>query len=154
MRHQYSFLFLHCRNLGLIGPVQLCICLHRKEKSYKCSWASKCITIICLCDIRCIEPNHLSTLHHTPERQKRIHTHINFKFIVSYISHNENPRFIATEESPSNDHRKCFIDTVTAIVWIATYNHIANFQVLQKVQTSIFYKSNAYHKFLTEFILS
>ena len=68
MRHQYSFLFLHCRNLGLIGPVQLCICLHRKEKSYKCSWASKCITIIYLCDIRCIEPNHLSTLHHTPER--------------------------------------------------------------------------------------
>ena len=37
------------------------------------------------------EPNHLSTLHHTPERQKRMHTHINFKFIVSYRSHNEIP---------------------------------------------------------------
>ena len=60
-------------------------------------------------DIGCIEPNHLSTLHHTPERQERIHTHINFKFIVSYISHNENPKFIVTEESPSNDHKKCFI---------------------------------------------
>ena len=60
-------------------------------------------------DIGCTEPNHLSTLHHTPERQERIHTHINFKFIVSYISHNKNPKFIAAEESPSNDHKKCFI---------------------------------------------
>ena len=60
-------------------------------------------------DIGFIEPNHLSTLHHIPERQERIHTHINFKFIASCISHNENPKFIATEESPSNDYKKCFI---------------------------------------------
>ena len=56
MRHQYSFLFLHCRNLGLTVPVQqrICLCLiYRrisKEEGYKCSWASKCITIICLCN--------------------------------------------------------------------------------------------------------
>ena len=64
-------------------------------------------------DIGFIEPKHLSTLHHIPERQERIHTHINFKFIVSCISHNKNPKFIATEESPSKTIKNvlllCFI---------------------------------------------
>ena len=77
-------------------------------------------------NIGCIEPNHLSTLHHTPERQERIHTHITFKFTVSYISHIENPKFIATEEFLTNDHKKCFISIVAAVVWIATYNHCMN----------------------------
>ena len=78
-------------------------------------------------DIGCIELNQISTLHHTTERQERIHTHINLKFTVSYISYNENPKFIATDESPTNDHKKCFINIVAAVVWRATYNHITSF---------------------------
>ena len=50
-------LFLDCRSLGLIGPVQyritlICLIYRRipKEESYKCSRACKCIPIICLCN--------------------------------------------------------------------------------------------------------
>ena len=40
--------------MGLYNKELLCLCLIYwripKEKIYKCSWASKCITIICLCN--------------------------------------------------------------------------------------------------------
>ena len=50
MRHQYSFLFLHCRDLGLIGPVQQRITLPLPNTSKNPKRASKWITIIYLCN--------------------------------------------------------------------------------------------------------
>ena len=152
-------------------------------------------------DIGCIEPNHLSTLHHTPERKERIHNHIilsllcltsrimkilsllqlknlqvmtiknvlllcfislfHFKDVIpkelpshlvyKFTCGNCNLTYYAKTKrhlnARSSEHMGTshFINIVAKIVWIATYNHITSFQVLQKVQTSISYKPNAYH---------
>ena len=89
----------------------------------------------------------ISLFHFKDVIPKELQSHLVYKFTCGNCNLTYYGKTKRHLNARSSEH-KCishFINIVATIVWIATHSHITSFQVLQKVQTSICYKPNAYH---------